>query len=197
MKPADKVTDFKNVHGKQPNKAIAVKRFDHLNILAGDIRAQRDFCVDTLGYREYERIELERRHPRRMLDVGHDRGARADLHQGRVRRTGRARPPAPRSRSGSTRARSVCAPPTSGSRTRSTSSSRPPSTTSPRASSYTATSPGGNRIEVTSGGRLVYAPDEPCVIWTEEDRKKGQAWHNQTVADLPHLRDAAVRGDDR
>ncbi|MCL2419421.1 MAG: hypothetical protein FWD04_09025, partial [Conexibacteraceae bacterium] len=52
------VTDFKNVHGKQPNKAIAVKRFDHLNILAGDIRAQRDFCIDTLGYREYERIEL-------------------------------------------------------------------------------------------------------------------------------------------
>ena len=24
-------------------------------------------------------------------------------------------------------------------------------------------------------------PDEPCVVWTEADRKKGQAWHNETV----------------
>ena len=57
VKPVE--TDFKNVHGKQPNKAIAVKRLDHLNILAGDVRANRDFCVDTLGYRQYERIELD------------------------------------------------------------------------------------------------------------------------------------------
>ncbi len=37
------------------------------------------------------------------------------------------------------------------------------------------------RGEVTSGGRLVYAPDRPCVVWTEADRAKGQAWHNPTV----------------
>ncbi len=41
--------------------------------------------------------------------------------------------------------------------------------------------PWRQRIEITSGGRLVYAPDEPCVIWTEQDRAKGQAWHNETV----------------
>jgi hypothetical protein len=34
-------------------------RPDHLNIRAGDIRARRDFCVDTLGHRLYERIELD------------------------------------------------------------------------------------------------------------------------------------------
>jgi len=41
--------------------------------------------------------------------------------------------------------------------------------------------PGGNRIEVTTSGRFVYAPDEPCVVWTEAERAKGQAWGVQTV----------------
>jgi catechol 2,3-dioxygenase len=46
--------------------------------------------------------------------------------------------------------------------------------------------PGGNRIEVTTGGRFVYAPDEPCVVWTEQERAKGQAWGVQTVASFHH-----------
>lgn len=41
--------------------------------------------------------------------------------------------------------------------------------------------PGGNRIEVTTGGRLVYAPDEPTVVWTQADRAKGQAWGVRTA----------------
>jgi catechol 2,3-dioxygenase len=41
--------------------------------------------------------------------------------------------------------------------------------------------PGGNRVEVTSGGRLVYAPDEPVVVWTEAERAKGQAWGVKTI----------------
>jgi catechol 2,3-dioxygenase len=41
--------------------------------------------------------------------------------------------------------------------------------------------PGGNRIEVTTGGRFVYDPDEPCVVWTEAERAKGQAWGVKTV----------------
>ena len=28
-------------------------------MLAADVRANRDFCVDALGYRLYERIELD------------------------------------------------------------------------------------------------------------------------------------------
>ncbi|MGH3171263.1 MAG: catechol 2,3-dioxygenase, partial [Trebonia sp.] len=56
--------------------------------------------------------------------------------------------------------------------------------------------PGGNRVEVTSGGRLVYAPDEPCVVWTEADRTKGQAWHNPTVATFHHYGTPPVEGVD-
>jgi catechol 2,3-dioxygenase len=37
--------------------------------------------------------------------------------------------------------------------------------------------PAGNRVEVANAGaRLILAPDNPTVTWTEIERKKGQAW---------------------
>lgn len=42
--------------------------------------------------------------------------------------------------------------------------------------------PGGNRIEICSGGYSIYAPDWEPITWTEEERKRGQAWGNPTVA---------------
>ena len=42
--------------------------------------------------------------------------------------------------------------------------------------------PGGNRIEVDSAGaRLMLAPDWQPVVWTETERKKGQAWGLKTI----------------
>jgi catechol 2,3-dioxygenase len=41
--------------------------------------------------------------------------------------------------------------------------------------------PGGNRIEIASGGYLIYAPDHETVVWTQAERAKGQAWGMQTV----------------
>ena len=47
----------------QPQRYIGrgprVKRLDHVNLLAADVRASREFAVDVLGYRLYERIELD------------------------------------------------------------------------------------------------------------------------------------------
>ena len=42
--------------------------------------------------------------------------------------------------------------------------------------------PGGNRVEVAcAGARLVLAPDWKPITWTEAERKKGQAWGLQTI----------------
>ncbi len=42
--------------------------------------------------------------------------------------------------------------------------------------------PAGNRVELAnSGARLILAPDWDPVCWTEEDRKKGQAWGLKTI----------------
>jgi catechol 2,3-dioxygenase len=43
--------------------------------------------------------------------------------------------------------------------------------------------PAGNRVELANAGaRLILAPDWEPVVWTEADRKKGQAWGLQTIA---------------
>ena len=42
--------------------------------------------------------------------------------------------------------------------------------------------PGGNRVEVCSGGFLIFAPDHEPVVWSQAERAKGQAWGMQTVA---------------
>ena len=41
--------------------------------------------------------------------------------------------------------------------------------------------PGGNRIEICSGGYLILAPDHAPVVWSQAERAKGQAWGMQTV----------------
>ena len=42
--------------------------------------------------------------------------------------------------------------------------------------------PGGNRVEIANAGaRLVLAPDWKPIRWTEEERKKGQAWGLKTI----------------
>ncbi|HEX4425268.1 MAG TPA: catechol 2,3-dioxygenase [Terriglobales bacterium] len=42
--------------------------------------------------------------------------------------------------------------------------------------------PGGNRVEVANAGaRLILAPDWKPIRWTEEERRKGQAWGLKTV----------------
>ena len=43
--------------------------------------------------------------------------------------------------------------------------------------------PAGNRMELANAGaRLILAPDWEPVVWTEADRKKGQAWGLKTIA---------------
>lgn len=43
--------------------------------------------------------------------------------------------------------------------------------------------PAGNRVEVANAGaRLITAPDWKPITWTETERKKGQAWGLQTIS---------------
>ena len=41
--------------------------------------------------------------------------------------------------------------------------------------------PGGNRIEVTTGGYFVYDPDFEPIVWTAEERARGQFWGVKTI----------------
>jgi catechol 2,3-dioxygenase len=55
--------------------------------------------------------------------------------------------------------------------------------------------PGGNRIEVTTGGYFVFDPEHPTVVWTEEERALGQAWRVQTVPSFHYYGTPPVEED--
>jgi len=42
--------------------------------------------------------------------------------------------------------------------------------------------PAGNRVEVTTGGYFVFDPDFEPVVWTQAERARGQAWYVPTVS---------------
>jgi catechol 2,3-dioxygenase len=42
--------------------------------------------------------------------------------------------------------------------------------------------PGGNRVELANAGaRLILAPDWKPIVWSEAERRKGQAWGLKTI----------------
>jgi catechol 2,3-dioxygenase len=175
--PADRRPALKNVPGRHTFRGISIKRLDHINILATDVRANRDFCVDTLGYRLYERIEL---------DDGSEAGAwmSASIAAHELIYTRDARGAHGRlhhlafwvdTREECLRAADIWLD--AGVEIE----AAPSKHAIAQGFFLYGIEPGGNRVEVTTGGRFVYAPDEPCVVWTEAERAKGQAWGVKTV----------------
>ena len=57
--PPHLAPSWRNQPQRYVGRGAAVKRLDHVNLLAADVRPTRDFCQDVLGYRLYERIELD------------------------------------------------------------------------------------------------------------------------------------------
>ena len=54
--PAGQETPLRNRPQKRPRTGVPVRRIDHLNLLAANAGAVRDFLVDILGFRERERV---------------------------------------------------------------------------------------------------------------------------------------------
>jgi catechol 2,3-dioxygenase len=55
--------------------------------------------------------------------------------------------------------------------------------------------PGGNRVEIANAGaRLILAPDWRPIRWTEAERKKGQAWGLKTIESFHIYGTPAVPG---
>jgi catechol 2,3-dioxygenase len=175
--PPHLAPSLKNQPQRYVGRGAAVKRLDHVNLLAADVRANRDFAVDALGYRLYERIEL---------DDGTESGAWMSLttaaheliytadHYGA---TGRLHHVAywVDTREEVLRAADIfldhdvfieAAPSKHG---------------VAQGFFLYGYEPGGNRIEVTTGGYMVYDPDQPVVTWSEAERALGQAWRVKTI----------------
>jgi catechol 2,3-dioxygenase len=175
--PAHLRPSLKNLPQRYTGRGCAIKRLDHVNLLAADVRANREFCVDALGYRLYERIELDDGSEtgawmsasiaaHELIYTADAYGARGRLHHLAFWVD---------TREECLRAADIWLD------NGVFIEAAPSKHAIAQGFFLYGYEPGGNRVEVTTGGRFVFAPDEPPVVWTETERAKGQAWGVKTI----------------
>ncbi len=168
---------WRNQPQRYVGRGAGVKRLDHVNVLAADVRANRTFAQDVLGYRLYERIEL---------DDGTETGAWLSLSiaaheliyvEDAYGASGRLHHLAfwVDTREECLRAADLFVD-------NDVYIEAAPSKHAVAAGFFLyAYEPGGNRIEVTTGGYFVYDPDFEPTVWTAAERARGQFWGVHTI----------------
>ncbi len=175
--PAHLRPSWKNQPQRYVARGAAVKRLDHVNLLAADVRANRVFAQELLGYRLYERVELDDGTEagawlslsiaaHELIYVADARGASGRLHHLAFWVD---------TREECLRAADLFV------------DNDVPIEAAPSKHAIAqgfflyAFEPGGNRIEVTTGGYFVYDPDFEPIVWTQEERARGQYWGVKTI----------------
>jgi catechol 2,3 dioxygenase len=176
--PPELTPALKNQAQRFPARGVSVRRLDHMNLLASDVASLRRFMEDVLGLRTTEMI---------VLDSGQEAGAWVTCNnksydlaftldhygaRGRFHHVTYAVD----SREEVLRAADIFL------------EAGVHIETGPHKHAIQQTfflyvyEPGGNRVEVANAGaRLVLAPDWQPIVWTEAERKKGQAWGLKTI----------------
>jgi catechol 2,3-dioxygenase len=169
---------LKNQPQRYTARGAAVKRLDHVNVLAEDVAANRRFAEEVLGYRLHEKVQL---------DDGSESGAwlsasiaaheliyTVDAHRAR----GRLHHLAfwVDTREEVLRAADLFLD--AGVHIE----FAPSKHAIAQGFFLYGYEPAGNRIEVTTGGYFVFDPDFEPVVWTQAERAKGQAWGVPTVS---------------
>jgi catechol 2,3-dioxygenase len=175
--PEELTPRLKNVPQRFTGRGAAVKRLDHINLLAKDVEANRRFAEDLLGYRLYEAIRLNDGTEsgawmslsimaHELIYVADHAGLNGRLHHFAFWVD---------TREEMLRAADFFL------------DHDVPIEAAPSKHAVAqgfflyVYEPGGNRVEVTSGGYLQYDPHPEPVIWTEAERARGQAWGVRTV----------------
>ena len=169
---------LKNQAQRFPARGINVRRLDHWNGLAVDIKANREFFENYLGFRLTEQIVLDDGSEagvwmtctNKSYDFAYTRdhtGTKGRFHHITY---------AVNSREEVLLAADICL------------ENNVYIETGPHKHAIQQTfflyvyEPGGNRVEVcNAGARLILAPDWKPIRWSEAERKKGQAWGLKTI----------------
>ena len=170
---------LKNQAARYSDRGVGVRRLDHLNLLANDIKGTREFLENAIGLRTTEMIVLDTgaeagiwlTATNKSYDIAytHDHtGSRGRFHHVTY---------AVDSREMVLRAADICL------------EHGVPIETGPHKHAIQQTfflyvyEPGGNRVEVcNAGARLILAPDWRPIVWSEAERAKGQAWGLKTIS---------------
>lgn len=177
-KPPDRLRPaLKNVPQRYVGRGAAVKRLDHVNLLARDVADNRRFAQEQLGYRLYEQI---------VHEDGSETGAWMSLtiaaHEliyvaDHARACGRLHHLAffVDTREELLRAADLFL------------DADVPIEAAPSKHAVAqgmflyVYEPGGNRVEVTTGTHFIFDPDYDPVVWTRAERARGQAWGVKTI----------------
>ncbi len=177
--PAGQRSYLKNQAQRFPARGVNVRRLDHFNCFATDVRANRIFFEDHLGFRLTEQIVLDNGNEAGMwmtcTNKSYDFAYTLEAHgvSGRFHHVTYAVD----SREDVLRAADICM------------ENGVFIETGPHKHGIQQTfflyvyEPGGNRVEVANAGaRLIFAPDWEPVVWRESERKRGQAWGLKTIS---------------
>ena len=169
---------LKNMASRYTAQGAAPRRIDHLNLLASDVAAFRRFMETCLGSRVTELVQLDNGRTggcwftvnNKTYDLActeDHSGGRARLHHVTY---------ATDSREDILRAADIFL------------ENGVHIETGPHKHAIQGTfflyvwEPAGNRVELANAGaRLILAPDWEPVVWTEAERKRGQAWGLKTI----------------
>jgi len=176
--PVGEKPALKNIAQRYHGRGCCPRRLDHLNLLAEDVSRFRDFMVTCLGARVTEMIQLDNGRiggcwftvNNKTYDL-----ACAEEHgkgDGRLHHVTYAT----NQREDILRAADIFL------------ENGVHIETGPHKHAIQGTfflyvwEPAGNRVELANAGaRLILQPDWETVVWTEVDRKKGQAWGLKTI----------------
>ncbi|MGH8913664.1 MAG: VOC family protein [Acidimicrobiia bacterium] len=163
---------LKNQAQRRPNHGIGVRRLDHVNFLAAEVEASRDFAVSVLGALPTEQIQLDNGDIAGIWMTFCNKGYDVVYTNDWTKTRGRLHHVAfaVDQREDVLRGADMFL------------EQGVFIETGPHKHAIQQTfflyvwEPGGNRIEiVNAGARLVLAPDWDLITWTEADRAKGQA----------------------
>jgi catechol 2,3-dioxygenase len=176
--PAELRPALKNQAQRFPARGVNVRRIDHFNCLAKDVKANREFFEQVLGFRLTEQIVLDSGVEAGMwmtcTNKSYDFAYTLEAHgvSGRFHHVTFALD----SREEILRAADIFL------------EAGVFIETGPHKHAVQQTfflyvyEPGGNRVEVANAGaRLILAPDWRPIRWSEAERKKGQAWGLKTI----------------
>ncbi|WP_187972676.1 VOC family protein [Aquibium microcysteis] len=169
---------LKNVAQRFHGRGAAPRRIDHFNLLATDVSKMRAFMVEAMGSRVTELIQLDNGRIGgcwfTVNNKGYDMACTED-HSGARGRFHHITYAADH-RDDILRAADVFL------------ENGVFIETGPHKHAIQGTfflyvwEPAGNRVEIANAGaRLILDPDWPTVVWTETDRRKGQAWGLKTI----------------
>jgi len=171
--PPERKPALKNQRERYPARGVNVRRLDHFNCLAVDVRACREFHERHLGFRCTERIELDSgleigmwlTATNKSYDMAYGRepnGVAGRLHHITFALDSRE---AVLQAADTFLEAGVFI------------ENGPHKHAIQQTFFLYVYEPGGNRVELAhAGARLILAPDWKTITWTEAERNRGQAW---------------------